>query len=265
LSDFFHVDADPWRDRAWQVIRATPQHRYHLLTKRISRVFSNPEKCLPDDWDTEWNKAYRHVWIGTTVESQQFYWRMDMLSRIKTTLRFISCEPLLSPLPDLVQHGLGTTIHWAFCGGESDPHKPRPPGGVPLDWFRDIRDQCDAARVPFYFLQRGGSEPCGCGCLSKYGCEKIFGHMYLQYPLPTLIAQGPKRGKEQLNRVRRVLKKHDIEFYKTSPQTEQTRRVVGQTDRVLLTKTINNQTRSDLQTELGNTTLTLETWPYMPP
>jgi hypothetical protein len=89
--------------------------------------------------------------------------------------------------------------------------------------------------------------------------------MYLQYPLPTLIAQGPKRGKEQLNRVRHVLKKHDIEFYKTSPQTEQTRGIPGQTDRILLLNKIINQTVRDLEAELGNTMLRLEIWPYMPP
>ena len=89
--------------------------------------------------------------------------------------------------------------------------------------------------------------------------------MFQQYPMSTLVARGPKRGKEQLNRIRRTLKNNQIEFYKTAAQTEQTRGVPGQTDQLLLTKTINNQTLKALETQLRNTTLKLETWPYMPP
>jgi hypothetical protein len=222
-------------------------------------------KCLPDDWDTEWDKAYKHVWLGVTCETPQYYWRLDMLNRIKTTLRFVSCEPLLAPLPDLKAHGLGTTIHWTFVGGESDPRDPRPKGGVPQQWFEEIRNQCDSVKVPFHFLQQGGTQRCTCGCYSRYGCRCLSGNWYQQYPLPTLIAEGPKNGKRQRKRILDVLKKYNLAAYKMPVQTEQTRGVPGQTDRVLLTKTISTQTLSDLQTELGNTTLTLETWPYMPP
>jgi len=235
------------------------------LTKRISRVLSNPEKCLPDDWDTQWDKAYKHVWLGVTVEKPQYYWRMDILNKVKTTLRFISCEPLLEPLPDLQRHGLGTTIHWAFCGGESDSRDPRPAGGAPESWFLDVRDQCAQAKVPFHFLQRGGSQPCTCGCYSRYGCRTVGGRWHQQYPMPTLIASGPKLGRRQLTRIRNVLKRHGIETYKTAAQTEQTRGVPGQIDRILLKSTVSDQTLSDLQAELGNTALTLETWPHMPP
>lgn len=265
LSDFFHKDGDPWRPRAWEVIRRTPHHRYHILTKRISRVFSNPQKCLPPDWDSEWDKAYRHVWLGVTVEKPRYYWRMDILNRINTTLRWVSCEPLLARLPDLQKHGLGTTIKWCFTGGESDRYDPRPKGGVPQDWFLEIRDQCVTAKVPFHFLQQGGSKPCHCGCNSKYGCRRLAGRMYQEYPVPTLMAEGPKNGKRQRQRILDVLKKHNLATYKMPVQTEQARGVPGQTDRILLIKTISNQTVNALQTELHNTTLRLETWPYMPP
>ncbi len=265
LSDFFHQDADQWRSRAWQVIRRTPHHRYHILTKRISRVLTNPEKCLPADWDTQWNMDFAHVWLGATVESPQYYWRMDMLSKIKTTLRFVSCEPLLEPLPDLQKHGLGTTIHWAFCGGESDRWDPRPAGGVPESWFLSVRDQCHAANVPFHFLQKGGSQRCPCGCYSRYGCRRLSGRWHQEYPMPTLIAQGPKNTKRQRKRILDILKQHNIPTYKIPVQTEQTRGAPGQTDRILLLNTISNQTVRELEAQLGNTTLRLETWPYMPP
>jgi hypothetical protein len=85
-----------------------------------------------------------------------------------------------------------------------------------------------------------------------------------------LIAEGPKNGKSQRKRILNVLKKHNVEVYKMPVQTEQTRGVAGQTDHILLLNTkdnltIINQTISDLQEELGNTRLRLETWPYMPP
>jgi hypothetical protein len=89
--------------------------------------------------------------------------------------------------------------------------------------------------------------------------------MYQQYPVPTLLARGPKRGREQLERIRRVLKKYKIETYKRSAQTEQKRGVPGQIDRMLLKNIISSRTVSDLEAELGNTTLKLQTWPNMPP
>jgi len=260
LSDFFHQDGDPWRSQAWEVIRRTPYHRYHILTKRISRVLSNPEKCLPPDWDTEWNRAYSHVWLGVTVETAQFYWRLDILNRIKTTLRWVSCEPLLAPLPDLKKHGLGSTVTWCFTGGESDRYDPRPKGGVPQDWFLDIRDQCHDAKVPFHFLQQGGSKACRCGCNSKYGCRRLSGVWYQQYPVPSLIVEGPKKGKRQREHILDLLKKNNVPAYKTPVQTEATRGIPKQTDRILLTDTISDQTLRNLKKALPNTIVTLETW-----
>jgi protein gp37 len=260
LSDFFHQDADQWRFKAWEVIRRTPQHRFHILTKRISRVLSNPEKCLPPDWETEWNKAYSHVWLGVTVETPQFYWRMDILNRIKTTLRWVSCEPLLEPLPELHKHGLGTSVKWCFTGGESDRYDPRPKGGVPEDWFLDIRDQCADAKIPFHFLQQGGSKPCHDGCNSKYGCRRLRGHWYQQYPVPTLVAHGPKWGKRQRERILDLLKKNNVPVYKTPVQTESTRGIPGQTDRILLVNSVDQTTLEKLRTQLPQTELTVETW-----
>ena len=265
LSDFFHPSADPWRSKAWEIIRQTPRHRYHILTKRISRVSLEPRKMSTSGLGHPMGPRFRHVWLGVTVESPQYYWRMDILNRIKTTLRWVSCEPLLAPLPDLEKHGLGSKILWCFTGGESDRYDPRPKGGVPESWFLDVRDQAAHAKVPFHFLQRGGTKPCGCGCFSKYGCRRIADRMYQEYPVPTLVARGPKRGREQLDRIRRILKKYKIEAYKRAAQTEQKRGVPGQVDRILLKSIISTRTVSDLEAELGNTTLTLQTWPNMPP
>ncbi len=83
--------------------------------------------------------------------------------------------------------------------------------------------------------------------------------------MPTLIAQGPKNTKRQRKRILDILKQHNIPTYKIPVQTEQTRGAPGQTDRILLLNTISNQTVRELEAQLGNTTLRLETWPYMPP
>jgi hypothetical protein len=83
--------------------------------------------------------------------------------------------------------------------------------------------------------------------------------------MPTLIAEGPKYGKRQRKRVLKVLKNNNVDTYKIPVQTEQRRGVQGQTDRILLLNQISNKTVSNLQAQLGNTALRLETWPYMPP
>jgi protein gp37 len=102
-----------------------------------------------------------NVWIGVTVENQRrAYERLPLVMAIPAKLRFLSCEPLLSPLnlspwmdpfdPDAV-HSNG--IHWVICGGESGP------GARPMeaDWARSLRDQCQGSHVPFFFKQWGGT------------------------------------------------------------------------------------------------------------
>lgn len=137
-SDFFIEEADAWRDEAWDVIRSTPQHTYQVLTKRPSRVSGH----LPTGW------PFHNVWLGVSVENPRFYWRIDELTQIQASVRFLSIEPLLAPMNDLPLKG----ISWVIVGGESGPRcRPMRP-----EWVRDIRDQCSRAGVPFFFKQWGG-------------------------------------------------------------------------------------------------------------
>ena len=99
-SDWFHKDADPWRDEAWQVIASCPNLAFQILTKRPDRIAD----CLPDDWGT----GYQNVWLGTSIESNRYVHRADTLRDVPAQVRFISAEPLLGPLPDLNLDG----IHW---------------------------------------------------------------------------------------------------------------------------------------------------------
>jgi len=162
-SDFFHREADAWRSEAWDIIRQTPHLTYQILTKRPERIF----KCLPVDWKRGW----ANVWLGVTVESQKYINRIDWLQSVEARLRFVSCEPLLSdlfisrylkprcePSIGMCPHGsercscMSTWypgIDWVIAGSESGP-KRRP---SQLNWFRRLRDACQAADVPFFLKQ----------------------------------------------------------------------------------------------------------------
>jgi protein gp37 len=140
MSDLFH-EAVPldFIKAVFAVMEETSQHTYQVLTKRAERLEQLSGK-LP------WPK---NVWMGVSVESEAYAYRIDHLRRCKARTRFLSLEPLLGPLDELDLRG----IHWAIAGGESGP------GARPMhkDWVRSIRDQCTNANVPFHFKQWGGT------------------------------------------------------------------------------------------------------------
>jgi protein gp37 len=138
-SDFFIEQADPWRADAWEIIRKTPEITYQILTKRPERIFD----CLPKDW----HLGYSNVWLGVSCENREAKRRLDALRDIPAALRFVSLEPLLEDL-GLIDLSF---IDWVIVGGESGPGaRPMHPG-----WARSLRDQCQAANVPFFFKQNG--------------------------------------------------------------------------------------------------------------
>jgi protein gp37 len=140
LSDWFHPNADPWRDEAWRVITGCPHVVFQILTKRPERIADH----LPADW----GEGYPNVWLGVSVENNDYLGRVDTLRKIPARLRFISAEPLLGPLTDLDLTG----IHWLIAGGESGPGF-RP---MNLDWARELRDRAVAERVAFFYRQEAG-------------------------------------------------------------------------------------------------------------
>jgi protein gp37 len=110
-----------------------------------------------------------NVWVGTTVENQPAAdERIPHLLATPAAVRFVSCEPLLGPVdvwPKTASGALlnrgsvatGRGIDWVICGGETGP------GARPMhpDWARSLRDQCVAARVPFFFKRWGEWAPDG--------------------------------------------------------------------------------------------------------
>ncbi len=109
-SDWFHEDADQWREEAWGVIRSCPNLIFQILTKRPERIAGH----LPRDWFD----GYSNVWLGVSVENRKHGLpRIDLLRDIPARIRFLSIEPLLEDLGEIVLSG----IHWVIIGGESGP------------------------------------------------------------------------------------------------------------------------------------------------
>jgi protein gp37 len=147
MADVFEAraDLDPHRERLWELIAATPMLDWLLLTKRPEHV-----EAL-----VSWDKWPQNVWLGTTAESQK--WadiRVEVLSKIPATVRFLSCEPLLGYV-DLTPWL--SSLNWVIAGGESGG-KARP---MQLQWARALRDQCSNAGVAFHFKQWGNWRPEG--------------------------------------------------------------------------------------------------------
>lgn len=150
MSDLFH-EALSFEQIAqvFSIMVRAPQHIYQILTKRAERMleFSQWAKSqFPGGW---W--PYPHIWLGVSVEDRSNKDRIEYLRETPATVRFLSIEPLLEDIGQLDLRG----IHWVIAGGESGP-KARPPHP---GWVRSVRDQCQAAGVPFFFKQWGEWSP----------------------------------------------------------------------------------------------------------
>ncbi len=139
MSDLFHAEVpDDFIAQVFDVMSRADWHRYQILTKRPERVASmNSQLSWPNQ-----------VWMGASVESQDYVHRVDLLREMDAAVKFLSLEPLLGALPDLDLAGIG----WVIVGGESGPGARE----MKEEWAIDIRDQCQAAGVPFHFKQWGG-------------------------------------------------------------------------------------------------------------
>lgn len=169
------------RRELWKMIGLTPNLDWILLTKRPENVL----RMVPHEWYLPMyhGEFPANVWIGTSVEDQATAnERIPHLLKIPASVRFLSCEPLLGPVeltweddagrlgsylpmhdhrpeyfPSVFGDGSGKAtplnvgVDWVIVGGESGP------GARPMhpEWARSLRDQCEAAGVPFFFKQHG--------------------------------------------------------------------------------------------------------------
>jgi protein gp37 len=139
------------RQRLLDLIAATPMLDWLLLTKRIHLV----KKLLPTGYELP-----AHVWLGTTVENAEYARKRVkyLLEFVTPSVRFVSCEPLLSALdlaPYLAANAKGVRVDWVIAGGESGH------GSRPMDpaWPEQLQMQCAKSGVPFHFKQWGHWAP----------------------------------------------------------------------------------------------------------
>ena len=139
MSDLFHkkVPAD-FIKRVFSVMNDNPQHIFQILTKRAERLIELSAELVWSD----------NIWMGVSVEDTSVTHRVDSLRETSAHIKFLSCEPLLGPLPGLNLDG----IHWLIVGGESGA-RPRPMSEA---WVFDIQKQCEEQDVKFFFKQWGG-------------------------------------------------------------------------------------------------------------
>ena len=162
MSDLFHknIGAD-FIGKVFDTMESADWHTYQVLTKRSSLMRNYVNKRYAGE------SAPSHVWLGVSIENKKALSRLRHLQDTRATVRFVSFEPLLGPIGDVDLSG----IHWVIAGGESGPGA-RP---VEEDWLREIRDQCQAQGVAFFFKQWGGRTP-------KAGGNMLDGRQWLEYP-----------------------------------------------------------------------------------
>ena len=139
MSDLFHTDVPgSFIQSVFEVMSRARQHTFQVLTKR-------PERAAVMIDELPWPS---NVWLGTSIENTRYAFRSKLLASVPAAIRFLSVEPLLSPIPVLPLH----RIDWVIVGGESGP------GARPMkrEWVINIRDQCIKRGVRFFFKQWGG-------------------------------------------------------------------------------------------------------------
>ena len=139
MSDLFH-QAIPteYIQEVFAIMRTASNHTFQVLTKRSERLL---ELNAQIDWPS-------NVWMGVSIESQEYEFRSSQLKETGAGVKFLSLEPLLGPMPDLDLQG----VDWVIVGGESGPRAR----SMNRQWVIDIKDQCKMASVPFFFKQWGG-------------------------------------------------------------------------------------------------------------
>jgi len=160
MSDLFHKEVPiEFIQKVFSIMNRCPHHVFQVLTKRSSRLLEIQNHL-------EWTP---NIWVGVTVESDQYTNRIKDLNAVDAQVRFISMEPLLSDIPNPELKG----IDWVIVGGESGPHsRPMRP-----EWVRKIKEHCHRKDVPFFFKQWGGVN-------KKKNGRLLDGKVYSQYPTP---------------------------------------------------------------------------------
>lgn len=164
MSDLFHEKSSfEFVGKCFTTMLRADWHVYQILTKRPDRMAEFSDRVA----EYIGGEIPAFIWMGTSIESAEFVYRMDILRKTKCKTRFVSLEPLLGPVGKLDLGG----INWVIIGGESGSgHRP-----IRKEWIEEIIDQCKSQKVSVFFKQWGGARP-------KSGGRSINGRTYSQYP-----------------------------------------------------------------------------------
>ena len=170
MSDLFHREVpDEFIFQVFEVMEKADWHTYQILTKRPTRLVRMASQISSriteiDDQNGRWP---HNIWMGVSVETLDYCWRIDYLRKVPSSVRFISAEPLLGSLQDINL----ANIHWVIVGGESGAnHRECDPV-----WVRELQSLCQNQDVPFFFKQWGGKT-------NKSGGRLLDGRTWDEYP-----------------------------------------------------------------------------------
>jgi len=170
MSDMFHdMVEDEWLIRFFDIMNRCPQHIFQLLTKRPARMVKKTQEL-----GLKWS---RNIWAGTSIEADKYARaRVRELLKVPASIRFVSCEPLLGPLPSLDV----AALDWVIAGGESGIFKTVRP--MDRAWLRDFRDRCRVANTPFFFKQWGAFGEDGARRSKKQNDHMLDGEEIFEMP-----------------------------------------------------------------------------------
>lgn len=174
MSDLFHKDVpSDFVDAVLETMLRCPQHTFQVLTKRPQRMAREITRfyddwCWPESGCPIATVPQPNWWMGASIESNSYVWRANHVRRTPAAVRFLSCEPLLGPLPSLDL----TDIDWVICGAESGSADART---MDMGWVRELRDKCTEADVAFFLKQdaRNGR---------KIPTPELDGQTWVQFP-----------------------------------------------------------------------------------
>jgi len=162
---FYEIIPLDWIQRVFKVMNECSWHTFQICTKRPERLLElSPEL-----------KFTENIWVGITVESDKYIDRIDLLRKVNCKTKFISIEPMLSPLPNLNLKDISLVI----VGGESGS-KEKVRNVMEKEWVLDIMRQCEKSNVIFHFKQWGSHNKYGDD--SKFGGNLFDGKEYLELP-----------------------------------------------------------------------------------
>lgn len=161
MSDLFHEDVpDDIIIKIFETMNRAYWHTFQVLTKRPKRL-QEMEKLGLLNWSP-------NIWMGVTVENNNYIDRINELRNTKANIKFLSCEPLLGSLKNINIEN----IDWVIVGGESGPKSRE----MKKEWVMEIKELCEEKGVAFFFKQWGGTN-------KKKSGRLLDGKTYDYYPV----------------------------------------------------------------------------------